>query len=456
MSTHGHAAHFLSRLDRVEHSQVELALALYEHPALLAATLREAHLPAGAERVAISLEDPTEGPFVIVTRDGHFVTCLGKGMRPRHPVVTRDVLARIARRVTALSDAMAEASHEAAKGRGRLTKLFGEVLHAGPYVSRETIESLTRWRIVLGPAFLRQWRRVAVDVAKLQPKLEAAVRRNYRDEGVLRTYYDVVHSLAHFGVLAAASGIGPTELPEPAELSSSFGHAVSFMLFTHDDAYLAHRALWAVGSMCSLEPFAAHARGAQEAWQLGHGMLGTAAIGLRQPDARPFALRTIEIARPSPADDRHVPARVPLYRATLRMAFAEPERLQTRALARGRGLYAERAGVAREEVADSTAVAALASAAGPIVRCYDSDVLASATAAGVLAKREPHELYLTRAELRAWRRPWQLADGLALMPPRVARRPVRAEPAPGRNELCRCGSGRKSKRCCASSSRKAA
>ena len=39
------------------------------------------HRAARQEGVAISLDDPSEGPFVVVTREGRFVTCLGAGMR---------------------------------------------------------------------------------------------------------------------------------------------------------------------------------------------------------------------------------------------------------------------------------------------------------------------------------------------------------------------------------------
>ncbi len=56
-------------------------------------------LPEEAERVAISLGDPTNGPFLIVTRDGRFVTCLGEGMKVDDiPIITRGQLDTIAER----------------------------------------------------------------------------------------------------------------------------------------------------------------------------------------------------------------------------------------------------------------------------------------------------------------------------------------------------------------------
>ena len=106
-----HAEHFLSRLDRLPRSYVDLSLELYRDPDLLRAVLDAAKLPDRAERVAISIDDPAQGPSLIVTRSGHFVTCLGRGMRPGDlPVVARAELDAISRKVIRLREAMAVAN----------------------------------------------------------------------------------------------------------------------------------------------------------------------------------------------------------------------------------------------------------------------------------------------------------------------------------------------------------
>ena len=56
--------------------ETELALSLYQDPLLIRALLEQLRLPEGAARVALSLGDGERGPFVVVARDGHFVTCL--------------------------------------------------------------------------------------------------------------------------------------------------------------------------------------------------------------------------------------------------------------------------------------------------------------------------------------------------------------------------------------------
>jgi hypothetical protein len=50
---------------------VDPALELYRDPDLLRAVLDAATLPDRAERVAISIDDPAQGPFLVVTRSGH-------------------------------------------------------------------------------------------------------------------------------------------------------------------------------------------------------------------------------------------------------------------------------------------------------------------------------------------------------------------------------------------------
>lgn len=89
INTTRHAHHFLTRLDRLSVRHVELALTLYRDEELLRFALAHVRLPRNAQRVAISLEHPEEGPFVLVTREGRFVTCLGAGMHQHHPVITR-------------------------------------------------------------------------------------------------------------------------------------------------------------------------------------------------------------------------------------------------------------------------------------------------------------------------------------------------------------------------------
>ncbi|WP_437649250.1 hypothetical protein [Sorangium sp. So ce362] len=131
-----HAEHFLSRLDRLPRSEVDLALELYRDAELLRAVLDAATLPERVERVAISLDDPVQGPFLVVTRGGHFVTCLGRGMRAGDlPVVKRGELDAISRKIARLRERM-DLAKQLGGVRGH-ARLLRRLLVASDSVSRE-------------------------------------------------------------------------------------------------------------------------------------------------------------------------------------------------------------------------------------------------------------------------------------------------------------------------------
>ncbi|XXU00164.1 hypothetical protein WMF20_10595 [Sorangium sp. So ce834] len=148
----GHQHHFLSRLDRVSLPHVELALTLYRDHGLVQYLLRCARLPDGAERVAISLDDPARGPFLVVTREGRFVTCLGAGMRAGDlPVITRGQLDGLTEKVADLRARMA-AARELAGPKGHTAQLVDRIFHAGPDLSREEFVGISAFRPLFGLA----------------------------------------------------------------------------------------------------------------------------------------------------------------------------------------------------------------------------------------------------------------------------------------------------------------
>lgn len=75
-----HDEHFLERLKRIQGAQVDLALELYYDSALVRSILKYAQVGEHVERIAVALSKNSDGPHVIVARDGGFVTCLGEGM----------------------------------------------------------------------------------------------------------------------------------------------------------------------------------------------------------------------------------------------------------------------------------------------------------------------------------------------------------------------------------------
>ncbi len=78
------SAHFFERLTRLDERQIDLALWLYGNPDLVDEIFLSPTVPGYMSRIAISLEHPSKGPFVIISRDGDFVTCLARGMTAKH------------------------------------------------------------------------------------------------------------------------------------------------------------------------------------------------------------------------------------------------------------------------------------------------------------------------------------------------------------------------------------
>jgi len=74
------------------------ALNLYRDHERVRYVLEHANIPERADRVAISLNDPRTGPFVVVARTGSFVTVLKEGMSPGPlPIITRAQLDAMSR-----------------------------------------------------------------------------------------------------------------------------------------------------------------------------------------------------------------------------------------------------------------------------------------------------------------------------------------------------------------------
>ena len=197
-----HAEHFLSRLDRLPRSEVDLALELYRDPDLLRAVLDAATLPDRAERVAISIDDPAQSPFLVVTRSGHFVTCLGRGMRAGDlPVVARAELDAISRKVARLREKMAVAK-ELGRERGH-ARLLRRLLVSSDSVSREDFLAVAAWEPLLGPAFLDLYLAMGRELSLQGPVLRSRRGRRAQDEEVLHTYWNLLHAAGHMALLGA-------------------------------------------------------------------------------------------------------------------------------------------------------------------------------------------------------------------------------------------------------------
>jgi hypothetical protein len=218
-----HAHHFLARLDRLSIPHVELALSLYRDHELLKFILDSAKVPDGVERVALSLADPQRGPFLVVTRSGKFVTCLGEGMsKGALMVIPRAKVDGIATKVEVLRGRI-EVAKKVTGERGGVGRLFRRLYDAGPRLSREEFNAAAAWHPLLVMDFLKWMLDTAAEVKEARVLLLRQLRRTDKLDPkyakLSRSYCNSLWFIGHAAALAALDGKLPFEElpPKPYE-----------------------------------------------------------------------------------------------------------------------------------------------------------------------------------------------------------------------------------------------
>lgn len=468
----GHQHHFLSRLDRVSAPHVELALSLYRDAELLEYILGQARIPEAAERVAISMDHPEDGPFLIVTRDGKFVTCLGTGMSPgQWPVITRGQLDGIAAKGTELRSRLI-ACRELAGARGGTAKLLKRIYEAADELSREEFIAISALQPVYAMEFIKFLFETVPDIQDTRDVLVRALRKSdrlkpmYRD--VLFAYWQHLWAIGHLSVLSAMDGRGildrlPAELlSQVNEVSYSWG-AVRQGVFG-----IALKGLWGAARFGKVLLPGYKRRFAEAGSHLTvlNALTGLAALGMRHSRLRAEVQKLI-VGGFTFADERVEKLVGGFARALVKMMlafFENPEAgeyLQREigadlALLLGRTLKAgspfrfER----REDVPVDLALTLAVHSNAPYLPRGEGAmdaIMALLACLPWVARAEPEQLYLPRDYLRATRLPWDPECTLSIL--RRHRdyygplRPKKAE-GPARKGPCPCGSGKKYKRCC--------
>lgn len=456
-----HDEHFLARLERLDDSQGQEALALYYDAPLVRALIRYAKLQSDSERVAVSLGDDREGPFVVVARNGAFVTALGRGMSPApHPVIPKSALDAIRREHTNLGEAWRAA---VSVSRGRERDVVRTFLRGGPHVSREVMRGL------IATANARQEFWVSM-LTELQDSLYRTPRRcakhpawhTMTDEYFL-DLARVVHAATNIFVILAASDLKQRPASHPL-MQRMTSPRPSHALTMYGASAPLVRGAWAVGKFggAMLAGCKADLRAADAGFVMAEAALGLASIGTRFARYRGEVRKALTIAtRPcEPQMDRY------------RREFAadvlqhDLDRERAREYLRELGTSVLRAascslppehpqsvpmeGALPDELTLPAAVSVplnLITDHGP----HSVSLLASVgAAAGAL---DPEELYFPHEFVSRAGPPTDVDDlRNALTVARAFWRPatVRVSPGLGRNERCGCGSGKKFKRCCGS------
>ena len=451
----GHAAHFLQRLDRVTRSQTELALGLYRDHEAVKHVLARADLPESASRVALAIGDAQRGPFVIVTRDGRFVTCLGEGMSPgKWPVVPR----------AALDASLAHAAdmrrrHQMAAAIARPFEDDIDILlrinQRKNMLSREEIVGISAFAPIFGHTLYQVLAKQSLELVN-----DAIGCRQPTKSGA------EAHARTVWGCAYAMELCGTVEERALLSTTSEIGKVASFSMpltYLMDHTFVL-RGIWAAAKVgpALIDTYARRLEVARSLMKVTDSCLGLATIALRHPETRPAIVRILGdvIAKhdgSSLSELRAIGSTMALNVLESPAEIAASSRregalayaaLAADAIEKGEPGYAARA----EEVPADLAETAYLTTHG----CVSTDVSTGFRhlfgAVPLLATVSVEAFHYPESSLRKLVSPWgerEVARHFGDMKSvDNRRRTVKYDARIERNDPCPCASGKKFKKCC--------
>lgn len=462
----GHADHFLSRLDRLATVEVELALQLYRDPDLLRAVLNAIDLPDTAERVALALGVVNGGPHLVVTRDGHFVTCLAAGMRTGQlPVVSRGQLDGLSSRFATLRERLALATRvTGTSDRERACSLLlRQLLTAADTVSREDFLAVSAWEPLLSAAFLDTYLAMSADLLELGHALRNVRLPKGKREEAMHDYWNLLHAAGHLALLGTMGG-DSEHFQDLTGSELSLRSAFSFALTSSSATKFILQGAWATGRL-GKRVLPAYKRALAEDvafFDWLDTVFALVAIGRRTSGLRTEIAKALR-AVPTMASQSAEAARL---REAMRKAFEtasavaaeclevdDPES-EPMLLRIGTQLLGDANADSLPDLPTDVLRAV------PLLSYSDGltdgkKMLVSLTLIAASARGAPEQFYLPRAFAKELHIKWEPRLTERLLEPirqveRAQRSPAVRAAKPGPNEPCTCGSGRKYKKCCGS------
>lgn len=458
-----HDEHFLARVQRLDREHVELALGLYYDSKLVTHILEVAGVPEGAERTALCLGTPEDGPFIIVARDGHFVTALGEGMKISDdlPVVSRHRLDQISETASTLREIVAEAH----AGRGKQTrKLLRGIFRAGPGLSQEEFDELSAWLPLLQGKFLLAYFEAAQRSYDVFQTLCRQKKLKPRHDELLHDFWRDAWAKANLTMLLASDGgavarklFTTLEAENPGrvlELSSN--------LMRLGQLCFAARATWIASKLPTLMVPAAKRRYATNSARLIPTLSDATSLiaaGLRHRRYRREVGKVLNKARGAlegaePGDVIRYFAQdyYPRYLSdmqTFRDHVADSARTFMRKLCEP---LSDAGLPSFDGLSDQIPIALLLNAPFEF-RSQASAIRVLFDQIPSVVELEARDFYLPQPFVRISRGPWTRELGLDLFRACTGggirrAQPVCVGPKIGRNAPCPCGSDRKYKRCC--------
>jgi hypothetical protein len=457
-----HAHHFLERLDRVTRAQMDFALGLYRDHEAVRYVLEHVKLPE-AERIALAIDDPEEGPFVLVTREGRFVTCLGKGMHHDHPVIPRGQVDALLAKV-ADKRARKELAHRELMPGEDEDDIFQRVLRRGSRLAREDFLAISAFAPALGADTWRFMLDLSAETIKVRVGLMPGAMKitviREKLARALEALYRFEWSVAHLMVLSCAGE--RKELDDVIEASDPIAETPSFPCSVHSGLPFFMRAAWAAARLGrGALPRYKRVFAENDNWLHSFdAALGLGAIAFRHSGSA-AEIRRMMLGYEMPAPERVDMAamRGRLANAVVKV-LAESEQQERDALLLGARVCVQ----AGEHLPEGHALHFAEPEAVPrdlartMALSIDVDTWDVKTRGVVFtvlplaARASAEDFFFPREGSRAWFGPWEPEESLERLT-RIARgaaaqQPARAKNAVGRNDPCPCGSGKKWKKCC--------
>jgi hypothetical protein len=457
----GHDVHFLERLDRVESGDLlALALGLYRDHELVKYVLTHVHLPDGAERVALALDDGGEGPHVVVTRGGAFVTCLGRGMSTGAlPVVPRGRLDALAARVERVRDGLA-----LAKKRGLdEARVIGRIRRGGPSIPREDFVAATAMLGDAAPVLLGVYGDAATFVEETVPLLRGDLRGLDvgRKRATERKVATEAWGMAHSAMLVA-HGASRDWVTEWSKLEAHDRMSPWAFLVMQSAFPFVVRAAWVAGRLGKpmFSPYKARFFEPVNTIDMQESGWGLLCMALRHESLRSEAFKALRSPPRPPGQAPWAAQRHEFFASVAGIILEKEETLLEEARTLGRDCALLRFGELpetspyrcreRADVPEDLVLPALFDGwfnANVGDRAADVMLLGLVAAAGARAE----DFYFPAATLHAMGQPETEEMGRSLVEMRAllhgTPQPVRAGPRIGRNDPCHCGSGKKYKKC---------
>ena len=454
-----HDHHFLSRLDRVTREQTDLALTLYRDHELVRYLLEKVKVPEGAERIALSIEDPREGPFIVVTRDGHFVTCLGKSMSSGGlPIVPRTRIEGVMAKMEDL-----RARREAANKFGDEQNLIRKVLVAGQYLSREDFTAATAIVPAVFPTLLNLYFELGENIDEIHNAFIDDVPWA-GDKDLLRDLWRATWAMGNLVVLMVAGG-DRAWAEKFADVDRGAPAAIFSPLTVLQGAAFAARSAWAAARIGKpmLAAYKARYLGPTTEIMFHDAAWALQAMRLRHASLTAECTKTFTAAPnvKTPYVEQIVSSLRTWHGIIAQTIIDKRDEWTALATKMGRmvtSIYSRAAPAGspwrfdtEEQVPDDLATPGLFTYLGDTLSDVDG-LQTMANFMPIIARAKPEEMFYPEAFVRAANGPFDETNARYLIDMRKKWRgkpqTYRAEKKPGRNEACTCGSGKKYKKCC--------